>query len=286
MGLRTARRGAEEQRQAPVVAVHGAGARRHRRPRLLGDPGPRGLGGQRPRRHLHRPADRVPVLPQALPGRPPDRGVRGQARPRAAGRPGRHRVPELRQPGHVHRAQELQRDAPHPPRPGRGRVRPGLPAAGDRAGDLRQLQERADDLAAEGAVRHRPGRQVVPQRDHARELHLPHPRVRADGDGVLRQAGHRRGMARALDRRAPRLVDRARREPRQPPAVRAPEGEAEPLRQADGRHRVPVRLRRLGVGRARGHRQPDRLRPDPHQEHSGQDLTYLEQESGERYIPT
>ena len=131
---------------------------------------PRGLGGQRPRRHLHRPADRVPVLPQALPGRPPDRGVRGQARPRPAGRPGRHRVPELRQPGHVHRAQELQRDAPHLPRPGRGRVRPGLPAAGDRAGDLHQLQERAHDLAAEGPVRHRPGRQVVPQRDHARNF--------------------------------------------------------------------------------------------------------------------
>ena len=48
----------------------------------------------------------------------------------------------------------------------------------------------------------------------------------------------------------------------QPAAVRAPEGEAEPLLQADGRHRVPLRLRRLGVGRARGHRQPHRLRPE------------------------
>ena len=28
-------------------------------------------------------------------------------------------------------------------------------------------------------------RQVVPQRDHAGQLHLPHPRVRADGAGVL-----------------------------------------------------------------------------------------------------
>ena len=45
---------------------------------------PRGVGGQRPRRDLHRPADRVPVLPQALPRRPPRRGLRGEAR-QAAG---------------------------------------------------------------------------------------------------------------------------------------------------------------------------------------------------------
>ena len=45
--------------------------------------------------------------------------------------------------------------------------------------------------AQEAALRHRPGRQVLPQRDHAAELRLPHPRVRADGDGVLRPA--RRG---------------------------------------------------------------------------------------------
>ena len=47
--------------------------------------------------------------------------------------------------------------------------------------------------AQEAAVRDRPGRQVVPQRDHARQLHLPHARVRADGDGVLRAA--RRGAS-------------------------------------------------------------------------------------------
>ena len=43
-----------------------------------------------------------------------------------------------------------------------------LPAPRDRAGHLRQLQERADDDAQEAAVRHRADRQVVPQRDHAR----------------------------------------------------------------------------------------------------------------------
>ena len=52
----------------------------------------------------------------------------------------------------------------------------------------------------EAAVRHRPDGQELPQRDHARQLHLPHPRVRADGDGVLRQARRGRGVVPLLDR--------------------------------------------------------------------------------------
>ena len=80
----------------------------------------------------------------------------------------------------------------------------GLPAAGDRAGHLRQLQERRPARAPQAAVRHRPDRQVVPQRDHARQLHLPHARVRADGDGVLRPARRGGRVVPLLDRRASR----------------------------------------------------------------------------------
>ena len=58
-----------------------------------------------------------------------------------------------------------------------------------------------------------------------------------------------------------RLVHRPRHQPRQPAALRAPAGEAVALLQAHRRHRVPLQLRRLRVGRARGHRQPHRLRP-------------------------
>ena len=107
----------------------------------------------------------------------------------AAGRrPRGAHVPELRQPRHLHRAAHVQRAAAHAPGPGGGRIRAGLPAPGDRAGHLHQLQERAADLAEEDPVRHRADRQVVPQRDHPGQLHLPDPRVRADGDGVLRHA--------------------------------------------------------------------------------------------------
>ena len=49
-------------------------------------------------------------------------------------------------------------------RQARSRVSP----PGDGAGDLHQLQERAPARAATAAVRDRAGRQVVPQRDHAR----------------------------------------------------------------------------------------------------------------------
>ena len=57
------------------------------------------------------------------------------------------------------------------------------------------------------------------------------------------------------------LVRRPRHQPRQPAPLRAPEGEAVALLEAHRRHRVPLRLPGHRVGRARGHRQPHRLRP-------------------------
>ena len=68
--------------------------------------------------------------------------------------------------------------------------------------------QRAPDEPQEAAVRHRPAGQVVPQRDHARQLHLPHPRVRADGDGVLRAARPGPEVVRVLVRGALALVHR------------------------------------------------------------------------------
>ena len=244
-------------------------SRGRRRPRLQRHPADEDVGGQRPPEDVQRPADRVPVLPQAVPRGPPAGGLRVQEGHR---RPGHRRhqrvgaVPQLRHPQRLDRAAPVQHDAQDLPRRRRGRVRPPLPAARDRAGHLPQLRQRGDHQPQEAAVRHRPAGQELPQRDHARQLHLPHPRVRADGDGVLRQAGRGRGVAPVLDRRAHPLVRRPRHQPRQPAPLRAPGGEAQPLRQADRRHRVPLRLLRPRLRGARGHRQPDRLRPHPAQQ--------------------
>ncbi|CAA9412807.1 MAG: Glycyl-tRNA synthetase, partial [uncultured Quadrisphaera sp.] len=262
VGLRPARGGAEGEHQAAVVALGGHRARRRRGPGLLGDPAAPGVGGLRARRGVHRPPDRVPALPQALPGRPPRGGVPGPQGPRPRGRPGGDRLPELRHPRGVDGAARLQHDAQDPPRAGRGRGRAALPAPRDRPGHLRQLRQRHGQRPQEAAVRHRPDRQELPQRDHPGQLHLPHPRVRADGDGVLRRPGHRRPVAPVLDRRADPLVHRPRHRRGEPAPLRAPGREALALLHPHRRHRVPVRLHRLGVGRAGGRRQPHRLRPD------------------------
>ena len=100
------------------------------------------------------------------------------------------------------RGARLQPDVRDDGRAGQGDRLGDLPAPGDRAGHLRQLQDRAPVRAPQAAVRDRAGRQVVPQRDHARQLHLPHARVRADGDGVLRAARRGAGVVRVLDRGA------------------------------------------------------------------------------------
>ena len=169
-------------------------SRGRRRARLLDHPAPPDVGRLRPRRRVHRPAHRVPELPQALPRRPhAGGGRRAGGEEGQGGRPRldparRHRLPQLRHPRPVDRAARVQHDAQDLPRRHRGRVGPALPPSRDRAGHLHQLPQRHAGLAQEAAVRHRPDRQVLPQRDHPGQLHLPHPRVRADGDGVLRQA--------------------------------------------------------------------------------------------------
>ena len=52
-----------------------------------------------------------------------------------------------------------------------------LSAPRDRAGHIRQLRQRHAHHAQEAARGHLPDRQVLPQRDHARQLHLPRARV-------------------------------------------------------------------------------------------------------------
>lgn len=90
-------------------------------------------------------------------------------------RPRRPELPALRQQGQLHRAQAVLRPALHPPRPLAGHRLGRLPAPRDRPGHLHQLRPGAADFPQEAAVRHRADGQVLPQRDHARQLHLPDP---------------------------------------------------------------------------------------------------------------
>ena len=190
VGLRAARRRDPPEHPQRLVAFDGPAARRDRRPGG-GDHhvAPR-VGGVRPRRGLLRPAGRMRELPPALPRRSPA---------------GAARLSELRRNG-VQRAEAVQHDVQDAHGAGRRRLRRHLPASRDRAGDVRRLPAGADRRAQEAAVRDRADRQVVPQRDHAGELHLPHARVRADGDGVLRRARHRRRVVRLLGERAAPVV--------------------------------------------------------------------------------
>ena len=165
------------------------------------------------------------------------------------------------------------------------RVRPALPAARDGAGHLRQLPERDDLLAQEAAVRHRPDRQELPQRDHAGQLHLPHPRVRADGDGVLRRARHRRGVAPDLDRPAHPVV---RRPGIAPDNLRHYEHPKEKLSHYSTRT-VDIEYRFGFQGSEWGELEGIANRTDfdltTHSKHSGVDLSYFDQGKNERWTP-
>ena len=157
------------------------------------------------------------------------------------------------------RAARVQPDVRDDDRAGEGGGLDRLPAARDRAGHLPRLQAGAAVRAPQAAVRDRAGRQVVPQRDHAGQLHLPHARVRADGDGVLRPARTRpqQWYEHWMQERMDWYVRLGHR-PGEPAPARARRRRAVALLDRHERRRVPVPVRLVG---ARGHRQPRRLRP-------------------------
>ena len=238
--LRAARGQHAAQREERLVAFDGPAARRRGRARRRHPVAPGRVGRLGPPGHLHRPPGGLPQLPRAL--------ARGQDR---------RCLPQLRL-DRPDRGPGVQPDVQDARRPGGGRGPRGLPAARDGPGHVPQLLQRPQHDAQEAALRHRPGGQVVPQRDHAAELRLPHPRVRADGDGVLRAAGREPAVVRVLVGRAVPLVRRARHPRGQAPPAPPRPGRAVALLARHGRRGVPLPL---GLGRARGDRQPGRLRP-------------------------
>ncbi len=153
------------------------------------------------------PLGRLQDLQVALPGR--------QAR--------RFGLPEeaLQTPGRgsglrPHRAARVQPDVQDERRGGRGLAHRS-PTCGRRrrrgSSSIFKNVLRLD--AHRAALRHRADRQVVPQRDHARKLRVPHARVRAGRDGVLRPARRERQVVRLLAQGALRVVRRARHRSRE-----------------------------------------------------------------------
>ena len=195
-------------------------------------------------------------------------------------------VPELRHQGPVHRAEGVLGSREDLPRRRRRRVGPALPAPRDGAGHLRELLERAHRLAQEAAVRHRPGRQGVPQRDHARQLHLPHARVRADGDRVLHAAGRGRtsGSTHWVEACWDWFIDLGI-DPANMRRFDVPEED----RAHYSAGTIDVEYRFGFPGKEWGELMGIANRTDydlgSHTEASGQSLTYFDQASGEKYIP-
>mmetsp|Transcript_28929 Transcript_28929/g.92467 ORF Transcript_28929/g.92467 Transcript_28929/m.92467 type:complete len:337 (-) Transcript_28929:492-1502(-) len=198
---------------------------------------------------------------QERPGRRAQAAHRAQGAHRGlGGGAGAHPLAGHGQARLAHAAARLQ---PHVPDAGRRherRVVHGVPAPGDGAGHLRELQDHAGRGAHEAALRHRADRQGLPQRNHAAQLHLPQPRVRADGGGVLHPAGGRRlaGAPPGLDRLQLELAHEHR-------PARGPHGQgraqgrrARALRARLHGHHVQVPLRRVG---AAGRGRPRQLRP-------------------------
>ncbi len=224
-----------------------------------------GLGGQRPRRHLHRPADRVPVLPQALPRRPPAGG--GTRRRRASTTPTTSTSSTVACPNCGTRGAWTE------PRQFSGLLKTYLGVIEDESGLHYLRPETAQGIFINFAnvvtsSRQKPPFGIAQIGKSFRNEITPGNFIfrtrefeQMEMEFFVKPGEDEEWHQYWIDERTA-LVRRPRHRPRQPAPLRARAGEAQPLLQAHRRHRVPLQVRRLGVGRARGHRQPHRLRPD------------------------
>ena len=243
--LRPGRRAAAAQREGRVVAVDGAAARRRRRARRRDPVAARGLGGVGPPLELHRPAGRLPELRRAL--------------PRRQARRSRH-LPELRG-----RALASPRPASstscsrRTPARSRSDARGGLPAARDGPGHVHQLRQRAAAPAARSrrSASPRSASRSATRSRPATSCSAPASSSRWRWSSSCRPTRRQQWYEYWCDERC-RLVRRARHPRRQAAPARPRRRRAEPLLERHLRRRVPLPV---GLGRARGHRQPRRLRP-------------------------
>jgi glycyl-tRNA synthetase len=250
--------------------------------RLGHHPAPPHLGGERPPRGLHGSADRLPQVQAALPRRPP-RGGPGQTAEHEGVRcgvassklPGEHTECDLTEA----REFNLMFETSIGPVKDAGStvfLRPET-AQGIFLNFKNVLQ-----FSRRAAVRHRAGRQVVPQRDHPGQLHLPHARVRADGDGVLRPA--RRGRAWYEHWKQARFGSvHALRDPGDKLRLRAHDPDElshYSSATSDVEYEFPIGWSELEGIANRGD-----FDLTQHAQHSGEKLEYYDQQTKERYVP-
>ena len=233
-----------------LVPRDGAGARRHRRPRLRDHPQPARLGGVRPRRRLHRPARRLPHVQAPLPRRPARAGeLRPQAE-QAARRDARLRPhrgaavqPHVRDAGRRARGRRA-RPRTSAPRRRRASSSTSRTSSSSRAASRRSASRRS---ASRSGTRSRPGNFLFRVREFEQmEMEFFVPPAEAHE------------VVRVLARAAVRLAPQPRPPRREPPRARARRRGALALLERDERHRVPLPDRLAG---ARGSREPRRLRP-------------------------
>ena len=258
-----------------MVARDAPGARRHRRAGLRDHPAPAHLGGLRPPRELHRPARRLPHLQAALPRRPLDQLACGTQAVEAS-----RRVRRLR----PDRGARLQPDVRDDCRPGQGDGLDGLPAPGDRAGHLRQLQERACSSrarsrrsgsrrsASRSATRSRPATSSSARASSSRWRWSSSSRRPRPSSGSSYWLARAARLVPASSGSAPTTCACARTTPTSSRTTRAQTSDVEYL--------FPIGWSELEGIANRGDFD---LRQ--HAEYSGQTLEYFDQQTGERYVP-
>ena len=247
-----------------MVALDGAVARRRRRPRLLVILPRQTWEASRPRRDLHRPADRVPVLPQAVPRRPPAGG--STPRRRASTTPTTSTSPTLACPNCGTRGAWTE------PRQFSGLLKTYLGVVEDESGLHYLRPETAQGIFLNFAnvvttSRKKPPFGIAQIGKSFRNEITPGNFIfrtrefeQMEMEFFVKPGEDEEWHQYWIDERTRWYVDLGI-DPDNLRHFEHPQEKLSPLLQAHRRHRVPLQLRRLGVGRARGHRQPHRLRP-------------------------
>ena len=172
------------------------------------------------------------------------------------------RLPQLRHPRRLDRAAPVLRPAQDLPRRHRGRVRPALPAPRDRAGHLPQLRQRGDlqPRRSRRSASPRSARASATRSRPATSSSAPASSSRWRWSSSSSRARTRSGTSTGSTS-APAGTSTSASTPTTCATTSTRRRSSRHYSKRHRRHRVPLRLLRLGVGRARGHRQPHRLRP-------------------------